>query len=240
MNTAVDNKDKKLSPAACVPAHVAIIMDGNGRWAKSRLMPRSYGHLKGMERMIGLLEHAFDVGVRYVTVYALSTENLSRPKEEVDALFGLFRKYFNEYARKIIERESRLCILGDVTALPSDIQDMVAEIESQSRRFEGRCVNIALNYGARDEIVRAVNLAAERGEKVDKESFSSLLYTSGQPDPDLIIRTGKEKRLSNFLLWQAAYAELYFSDKMFPAFSDKDFDAALKDYASRERRFGKV
>ena len=240
MNTAVDNKDKKNSPAACVPAHVAIIMDGNGRWAKSRLMPRSYGHLKGMERMIGLLEHAFDVGVRYVTVYALSTENLSRPKEEVDALFGLFRKYFNEYARKIIERESRLCILGDVTALPSDIQDMVAEIESQSRRFEGRCVNIALNYGARDEIVRAVNLAAERGEKVDKESFSSLLYTSGQPDPDLIIRTGKEKRLSNFLLWQAAYAELYFSDKMFPAFSDKDFDAALKDYASRERRFGKV
>ena len=240
MNTAVDNKDKKLSPAACVPAHVAIIMDGNGRWAKSRFMPRSYGHLKGMERMIGLLEHAFDVGVRYVTVYALSTENLSRPKEEVDALFGLFRKYFNEYARKIIERESRLCILGDVTALPSDIQDMVAEIESQSRRFEGRCVNIALNYGARDEIVRAVNLAAERGEKVDKESFSSLLYTGGQPDPDLIIRTGKEKRLSNFLLWQAAYAELYFSDKMFPAFSDKDFDAALKDYASRERRFGKV
>lgn len=240
MNTAVDNKDKKPSPAACVPAHVAIIMDGNGRWAKSRLMPRSYGHLKGMERMIGLLEHAFDVGVRYVTVYALSTENLSRPKEEVDALFGLFRKYFNEYARKIIERESRLCILGDVTALPSDIQDMVAEIESQSKRFEGRCVNIALNYGARDEIVRAVNLAAERGEKVDKESFSSLLYTGGQPDPDLIIRTGKEKRLSNFLLWQAAYAELYFSDKMFPAFSDKDFDAALKDYASRERRFGKV
>ena len=240
MNTAVDNKDKKTSPAACVPAHVAIIMDGNGRWAKSRLMPRSYGHLKGMERMIGLLEHAFDVGVRYVTVYALSTENLSRPKEEVDALFGLFRKYFNEYARKIIERESRLCILGDVTALPSDIQDMVAEIESQSKRFEGRCVNIALNYGARDEIVRAVNLAAERGEKVDKESFSSLLYTGGQPDPDLIIRTGKEKRLSNFLLWQAAYAELYFSDKMFPAFSDKDFDAALKDYASRERRFGKV
>ena len=240
MNTAVDNKDKKPSPAACVPAHVAIIMDGNGRWAKSRLMPRSYGHLKGMERMIGLLEHAFDVGVRYVTVYALSTENLSRPKEEVDALFGLFRKYFNEYARKIIERESRLCILGDVTALPSDIQDMVAEIESQSKRFEGRCGNIALNYGARDEIVRAVNLAAERGEKVDKESFSSLLYTGGQPDPDLIIRTGKEKRLSNFLLWQAAYAELYFSDKMFPSFSDKDFDAALKDYASRERRFGKV
>lgn len=226
--------------AARIPAHVAIIMDGNGRWAKRRFMPRSYGHLKGMERMIGLLEHAFDIGVRFVTVYALSTENLSRPKEEVDALFGLFRKYFNEYARKIIERESRLCILGDVSALPQDIRQMVAKIEKESARFDGRCVNIALNYGARDEIVRAVNLAVDRGEKVDKAGFSSLLYTQGQPDPDLIIRTGKEKRLSNFLLWQAAYAELYFSDKMFPAFSDKDFDAAIKDYASRERRFGKV
>lgn len=203
-------------------------------------MPRSYGHLKGMERMIGLLEHAFDLGVRYVTVYALSTENLSRPKEEVDSLFGLFRKYFQEYARKIIERESRLCILGDVSALPADIREMVAQVQAESASFKDRCVNIALNYGARDEIVRAVNLAVERGEKVDKAGFSSLLYTGGQPDPDLIIRTGKEKRLSNFLLWQAAYAEFYFSDKMFPAFSDRDFDAAIKDYAARERRFGKV
>ena len=233
--------DNEKSPAqGCIPAHVGIIMDGNGRWAKSRFMPRSYGHLKGMERMIGLLEHAFDVGVRVVTVYALSTENLSRPKDEVDALFGLFRKYFGEYARKIIERESRLCILGDMSALPADIRGMAEKVEAESARFTGRRVNIALNYGARDEIVRAVNLAVSRGERVTKESFASLLYTGGQPDPDLIIRTGKERRLSNFLLYQAAYSELYFSDKMFPAFSDRDFDAALKDYAARDRRFGKV
>ncbi len=235
---AYDNE--KNLPAARIPAHVGIIMDGNGRWAKNRFMPRSFGHRRGMERMIGLLEHAFDVGVRTVTVYALSTENLSRPKDEVDALFGLFRKYFDEYARKIIDRESRLCILGDISVLPADIREMVERRKAESAHFTERCVNIALNYGARGEIVRAVNLAVARGEKVTEESFAALLYTGGQPDPDLIIRTGKELRLSNFLLYQAAYSELYFSDKMFPAFSDKDFDAALADYASRERRFGKV
>lgn len=223
-----------------VPAHVGIIMDGNGRWAKSRLLPRSVGHRHGMERMIGLLEHAFDVGVRTVTLYALSTENLQRPKDEVDALFGLFRTYFKGYVSRIIERECRLCILGDVTALPQDLQEMIADAEKQTAGYAGHAVNIAINYGARDEIVRAVNIAVERGEPVTKESFSALLYTGGQQDPDLIIRTGKEKRLSNFLLYQAAYSELYFSDKMFPAFTDEDFDEALRDYATRQRRFGKV
>lgn len=226
--------------AANIPVHVGIIMDGNGRWAKSRLLPRSVGHKNGMERMIGLLEHAFDRGVKTITVYALSTENLSRPKEEVDALFSLFRTYFTQYVKKIVERESRLTILGDVTALPEDIQKLIADAERVCSRFTERSVNIALNYGARDEIVRAANLAIAAGKPVTKEEFSKYLYTRGQSDPDLIIRTGKEKRLSNFLLYQAAYSELYFSDKMFPAFSDKDFDAALEDYAMRTRRFGKV
>ncbi|MBQ9081496.1 MAG: di-trans,poly-cis-decaprenylcistransferase [Clostridia bacterium] len=225
---------------ADIPAHVGIIMDGNGRWAKSRLLPRSFGHRQGMERMMGLLNHAFSVGVKTVTVYALSTENLSRPKEELDSLFRLFREYFSKYVQQIIEKKSRLCVLGDVTVLPEDVQKLTAKAVRDSAHFTEKCVNVALNYGARDEIIRAVNLAVEKGERVTKESFSSLLYTKGQKDPDLIIRTGNEKRLSNFLLYQAAYSELYFSEKMFPAFSDEDFDEAIKDYKNRTRRFGKV
>ena len=225
---------------ADIPSHVGIIMDVNGRWAKSRLLPRSFGHRQGMERMMGLLNHAFSVGVKTVTVYALSTENLSRPKEELDSLFRLFREYFSKYVQQIIEKKSRLCVLGDVTVLPEDVQKLTAKAVRDSAHFTEKCVNVALNYGARDEIIRAVNLAVEKGERVTKESFSSLLYTKGQKDPDLIIRTGNEKRLSNFLLYQAAYSELYFSEKMFPAFSDEDFDEAIKDYKNRTRRFGKV
>lgn len=223
-----------------IPLHVGIIMDGNGRWAKSRFLPRSVGHKAGMIRMIELLEHAFDRGVKYVTVYAFSTENFSRPKEEVDALFNLFRNYFMREVDRVIERKSRVKILGDVTALPDDIQQMIAEAERKSEGFGERQVNIALNYGSRPEIVAAVNKAVETGKKVTEESFSAMLYTGGIPDPDLIIRTGKEVRLSNFLLWQAAYAELYFSDKMFPDFSDGDFDLALEEFAKRTRRFGGV
>lgn len=223
-----------------IPLHVGIIMDGNGRWAKSRFLPRSVGHKAGMTRMIELLEHAFDRGVKYVTVYAFSTENFSRPKEEVDALFNLFRNYFMREVDRVIERKSRVKILGDVTALPDDIQQMIAEAERKSEGFGERQVNIALNYGSRPEIVAAVNKAVETGKKVTEESFSAMLYTRGIPDPDLIIRTGKEVRLSNFLLWQAAYAELYFSDKMFPDFSDGDFDLALEEFAKRTRRFGGV
>jgi undecaprenyl diphosphate synthase len=233
-------KDKKGKNELCVPKHVGIIMDGNGRWAKSRLLPRSAGHKMGMERMIGLLEHAFDIGIERMTLYAFSTENFSRPKEEVDALFDIFRTYFMKYMQRVIARKTRMKIIGDVTALPEDIQAQIAEAEEESSVYNEHWLNIALNYGSRPEIVRAVNLAVERGEKVTEESFSSLLYTGGQPDPDLIIRTGKEVRLSNFLLWQSAYAELYFSDKMFPDFSDKDLDEAVKNYSARQRRFGKV
>ncbi|MBP5242688.1 MAG: di-trans,poly-cis-decaprenylcistransferase [Clostridia bacterium] len=215
-------------------------MDGNGRWAKARLMPRSFGHKKGMERMIDLVEHAFDRGVKTITVYALSTENLFRPQEEVDALFGLFRSYFSKYAKKLIEKRCRLTVLGDVKALPDDVQALIADAEKESEKFEEHRVNIALNYGARAEIARAVNQAITAGKPITEAEFSDLLYTAGQGDVDLIIRTGKEKRLSNFLLWQAAYAELYFSDKMFPDFTNENFDEALADYAARTRRFGKV
>ena len=223
-----------------LPKHIALIMDGNGRWAKKRLMPRSFGHKKGMERMIGLMEHAFDLGVDYITVYALSTENLNRPKEELAGLFDLIRNHFAEYMERICARGVRLRVIGDTSLLPTDVQEILIASQAKTEKYEGKGINVALCYGARAEIVRAANLAIERGEPLTEESFSFLLYTGGQPDPDLIIRTGKEVRLSNFLLWQAAYAELYFSDKMFPEFSDKDLENAIEWYGARVRRFGKT
>ena len=223
-----------------IPSHIAIIMDGNGRWAKKRMMPRSMGHKHGMERMVGLMERAFELGVQYITVYALSTENLKRPQEELDALFNLFRNNFKQALGKVCARGVRLRALGDVSLLPEDIVKVLRESEEETAKYEGRGINIAVCYGARDEIVHAVNAAIEKGEKVTEESFAKLLYTHDLPDPDLIIRTGKEVRLSNFLLYQAAYSELYFSDKMFPEFSDKDLDKAIISYSKRTRRFGKT
>ena len=225
-----------------IPQHIAIIMDGNGRWAKRKLMPRSFGHRKGMERMIALMERAFEIGVNHVTVYALSTENLHRPKEELDSLFDLVRKYFNEYMGRVCTRGVCFRVLGDISLLPADVQRILKEAEENTRKFKegGKSVNFAFCYGARDEIVRAVNLAVDKGEKVTKETFAQLLYTKEIPDPDLLIRTGKEIRLSNFLLYQAAYTELYFSKKMFPEFSNKDLDRAILEYNRRTRRFGKT
>ena len=190
--------------------------------------------------MIGLMERAFDLGVSYVTVYALSTENLKRPQEELEGLYNLIRNHFKKYMARVLQRGVRLRVIGETQLLPDDVQKILRESEEETAHFEGKGVNIALCYGARAEIVRAANLAVERGERVTEESFSSLLYTQGQPEPDLIIRTGKEIRLSNFLLWQAAYAELYFSDKMFPAFSDKDLEKAIEWFSGRTRRFGKT
>ncbi len=223
-----------------IPRHIAIIMDGNGRWAKKRLLPRSAGHKKGMENMIKLMEHAFDLGVDYTTVYALSTENLKRPTEELNGLYNLLRSYFEEYIDKICSRGVRFRALGDLSLLPADVQEILRKAEERTSMHQGKGVNVAIAYGARDEIVRAANQAVEKGEKVTEESFSKLLYTSETPDPDLVIRTGKEVRLSNFLLYQAAYAELYFSDKMFPAFNEKELDKAIVDFSKRTRRFGKT
>ncbi len=229
-----------ITKSTKIPAHIAIIMDGNGRWAKKRLLPRSAGHKKGMERMIGLMEHAFDLGVRYVTVYALSTENLLRPQEEIEGLFNLIRNHFKEYIGRICAKGVRFRAIGDVSLLPVDVQKILRDAEADTANYEGKGINVALAYGARAEIVQAVNLAIEQGERVTEESFARLLYTKEVPDPDLIIRTGKEVRLSNFLLYQAAYAELYFSGKMFPAFSDKDLETAILHFSGRTRRFGKT
>ncbi len=223
-----------------IPTHIAIIMDGNGRWAKKRLLPRSAGHKHGMERMVGLMEHAFDLGVSYVTVYALSTENLKRPEEELTGLYNLVRNHFKDYIRRICARGARFRAVGNLSLLPPDVREILREAEEETACYSGKGVNMALAYGARDEIVHAVNRAVEQGERVTEESFSRLLFTGEVPDPDLIIRTGGEVRLSNFLLYQAAYAELYFSKKMFPAFSDKDLDEAILHFSGRTRRFGKT
>ncbi|MBQ7370087.1 MAG: di-trans,poly-cis-decaprenylcistransferase [Clostridia bacterium] len=223
-----------------LPKHIAIIMDGNGRWAKKRLMPRLKGHQQGVSRMVGLLQYAYKLGVDYMTVYALSTENLNRPKEELAGLYDLIRTQFESAMAQLDKYEVRVKIIGDVSLLPKDVQEIVQKVEKKTEKFTGKGLNVALAYGSRAELVRAVNQAIEAGEKLTEESLSNLLYTGGQPDPDLVIRTGKEKRLSNFLLYQSAYAELYFSDKMFPEFLDEDLQKAIEDYSNRTRRFGKT
>ena len=229
-----DNKQLKI------PAHVGLIMDGNRRWAKKRLMPTSAGHSAGLKRMVALAEHAKSVGVQYLTVYALSTENLARPQDELDKMFALIRKQFNACVEKLLKNGAAVKVIGDLSLLPEDVRELILEGVKKSPESADFTFIMALGYGARSEIVRAANIAVKNGKQVTEEDMSSLLYTGGIPDPDLIIRTGGELRLSNFLLWQAAYAELYFSGVLFPDFTDEEFDRAIADYSSRERRFGKV
>ncbi len=232
-------KEKKTEEAR-LPRHVAVIMDGNGRWAKKRLLPRSAGHKAGVKRMLSLVDQMFRRGVKYVTLYALSAENLARPQEELNELFSLLRAYFAENVQKLKAQEIRLSVIGDRSLLPADIVQAIEAGERDTLNCgKGRLI-LAIAYGGRQEIVRAVNAAVAAGKQVTAEAFSALLNTAEIPDPDLMIRTGRETRISNFLLWQAAYTELYFSEKMFPEFSEKDLDAALRDYALRERRFGRV
>lgn len=222
-----------------VPASVGIIMDGNGRWAKRRLLPRSAGHEAGMKRILGLVEHARSRGVKYLTLYALSTENLSRPREELEGLYSLFRKYFAQYAPRLSGSGAAVKVIGDISVLPRDVRQSIEDVCSQAPVQAEFTLVFAINYGSRAEIVRAANLAAGRGSLTERD-FAQLLYTADVPDPDLIIRTGGELRLSNFLLWQSAYAELYFSKVLFPDFDDRRLDEALKEYSRRNRRFGRV
>jgi undecaprenyl diphosphate synthase len=224
-------------------------MDGNGRWAKKRLMPRSYGHNAGMNAMITIAEKAKEMCINYLTVYALSTENLSRPKEELEGLYTLFRKYFMVNVNKLIAGGAAVKVIGDYKALPEDICKLIEEAHTSSPKDGKFTFIIALNYGSRAEITRAANSAIalakqaeQNGENfmLSESDMAGLLYTDNIPDPDLIIRTGGEKRLSNFLLYQAAYAELYFTDVLFPDFTAEEFEKAIEDYSRRTRRFGKV
>ena len=223
-----------------LPAHIALIMDGNGRWAKRRFRPRSYGHRMGVQNMVRICSHAFRLGVRIVTVYALSTENLYRPREELDGLFELIRTYFSKKKDKLLEMGVKINVIGDLTVFPADIRENILRMMDETNGCTDGLFNICLDYGSRQEIVRAVNAAVAQGRFVDEASFSALLQTGGLPDPDLIIRTGGEVRLSNFLLYQAAYSELYFSNKMWPEFSKRDLEKAIENYSARDRRFGNV
>lgn len=224
-----------------LPAHIAFIMDGNGRWAKRHFRPRVFGHKMGVQNMLKLCAHAYKLGIKVVTVFALSTENLSRPQEELDGLYELFRTTFQKQKGKIYELGVRINVMGDISVLPLDVQEVLIETMQETARFAAEgLLNICINYGARQEMVRAVNNAVSFGRFVDENSFKTLLYSAGIPDPDLIIRTGGEVRLSNFLLYQAAYSELYFSNKMWPEFSKRDLERALVNYAMRDRRYGNV
>ena len=223
-----------------IPRHVAVIMDGNGRWAKKRLLPRGAGHKAGMNRMIALSEHIFDRGVTFCTLYALSTENLSRPKEELDGLYALFREYFPRNTQTLKKKNITLKVIGDRSLLPADVVRLICEGEALTAGGTRGTLLLAIGYGGRQDILAAVNAAVRQGREVGMEEFSAMLSTGDIPEPDLLIRTGGEVRLSNFLLWQSAYSELYFTDVLFPDFSDKELDRALEVYAGRERRFGKI
>ena len=224
-----------------LPRHVGLIMDGNGRWAKKRLMPRSYGHNAGMNAMIELARHAKELGINYLTVYTLSTENLAkRPEDELEGIFNLLRKYFSGYVKKLYKHGARVKVIGDISPLPTDVRELLEDGEKNSPAEAEFTLTFAINYGGRAEIVRAAKALAAEGKEICEEALSKYLYTAGIPDPDLIIRTGGEVRISNFLLWQAAYAELYFTPVLFPDFSCDEFDKALEEFANRNRRFGGV
>lgn len=229
-----------------VPNHIAIILDGNGRWAKKRGMPRSYGHVKGCENLEDICEVAKELGVKYLTVYAFSTENWKRSKEEVDGLMKLFRNYLKKCIKISQKNNMRVKVIGDVSAFDPDIQESIVKLENFSKDFTELHFQIALNYGSRDEITRAVNrmLEDQKAGKletpVEEETISNYLDTAGIPDPDLMIRTSGEQRLSNYLMWQHAYSEFYFTDVPWPKFDKAELVKALEAYTSRDRRYGKV
>ena len=229
-----------------VPNHIAIILDGNGRWAKKRGMPRSYGHVKGCENLEDICEVAKELGVKYLTVYAFSTENWKRSKEEVDGLMKLFRNYLKKCIKISQKNNMRVKVIGDVSAFDSDIQESIVKLENFSKDFTELHFQIALNYGSRDEITRAVNrmLEDQKAGKlttpVEEETISNYLDTAGIPDPDLMIRTSGELRLSNYLLWQLAYTEFYFTDVPWPDFKRDELVKAIEKYNERDRRYGGV
>ena len=232
-----------------VPRHIAVIMDGNGRWAKKRGLPRKAGHKVGAETFRTIATYCKDIGVQYFTVYAFSTENWKRPQDEVDALMNLFRSYLKEAAETMFERGVAVRVLGDLTVLPEDIRAQIAEVDEIADRLgpDAATASLCINYGGRDEIKNAVRAIAQRvkngelaPEDITEDTITANLYTAHMPDPDLIIRPSGEIRTSNFLLWQSAYSEYYFTDVLWPDFKTTDLDAAIDNFNNRNRRFGGV
>ena len=230
-----------------LPVHLGIIMDGNGRWAKKRGLPRSAGHAAGAQNFRKITRYCSQIGIRYLTVYAFSTENWTRPQEEVSALMRLFRQYLEEALRDFRDDDIVVRFLGDVSAFSAPLRELITETQELSASRSGMVLNIAMNYGGRAELAHAfqdlarrVQEGSLRPEDITEERISSALYTAGQPDPDLIIRPSGEHRTSNFLLWQSAYAEYVIMDILWPDFRPADLDAALREYANRSRRFGGI
>ena len=228
-----------------MPKHVAVIMDGNGRWAAKRNLVKKAGHKAGADTLEKISRHADKLGIKHFTVYAFSTENWKRNEEEVSGLMDLLRKYLDDHIKRAKRDNIRVDVIGDVTRLDKDIQEKIESLKEISKDKTGLFLHIALNYGGRDEILRAVRKMAEdikEGKKeisdIDEKFFSSYLDTKDIPDPELLIRTSGEERISNFLLWQIAYSEMNFSEKLWPDYTEKDFDEAIYNYQHRERRFG--
>ena len=237
---------KQKTPAdRPVPTHIAIVMDGNGRWAKKRGMPRQAGHKVGAEAFRTIANYAKAIGLKYLTVYTFSTENWKRSAEEVNAIMDLLEKYLREILRDMDKNRVRFCFFGDLSRLSPQLQEEARLAAEESKKYSGVQVNFCLNYGGRAEIVRAAQQFARdcvegkcRPEELTQERFSDLMYSTGIPDPELVIRPGGELRTSNFLLWQSAYAEYYFTDVLWPDFGPKDLEKAIAAYNGRNRRFG--
>ena len=226
-----------------MPRHIAIIMDGNGRWATKRALPRTAGHAAGAETFRKIATYCKNIGVEYLTVYAFSTENWKRPPEEVGAIMSLLEKYLHEAIETMEKDGINLRFLGDLSPLSPELRALISNTDAISEKIDGFRVNVCVNYGGRDEILRAAKAYARdysvRGD-ITEEEFGKYLYTADIPDPDLVIRPSGETRISNFLLWQSAYAEFYFTDVLWPDFGEKELDRAIASYRSRNRRFGGV
>ena len=237
---------KEKTPAdRPVPTHIAIVMDGNGRWAKKRGLPRQAGHKVGAEAFRTIANYAKAIGLKYLTVYTFSTENWKRSEAEVNAIMDLLEKYLREAIADMDKNRVRFCFFGDLTQLSPELQEEARIAAERSKKYEGVQVNFCLNYGGRAEIIRAAQKFAKdcaegkcRPEELTQERFSDLMYSAGVPDPELVIRPGGELRTSNFLLWQSAYAEYYFTDVLWPDFGPKDLEKAIAAYNGRNRRFG--
>ena len=242
-----ENKEEIQLDFDNIPKHIAIIMDGNGRWAKQRKLPRSMGHKAGVETIRRILKEADRLGVKYITLYAFSTENWKRPKDEVDALMKLLVQYLTNEVEGLHQNGVILRILGDINALPGAVKEKICEAIDLTKNNKGIVLNVAFNYGGRNEIVRAIkNIVSDvesgnvNEENIDENLISNYLYTKDSPDPDLIIRPSGEQRISNFLLWQCAYSEFWYSNVNWPDFSESDLQRAIYDYQNRDRRFGGV
>lgn len=233
-------KIQKQTENENIPKHIAFIADGNGRWATEKGLPRFEGHKNGKDAIKKVIDRCFERNIETVSIFCFSTENFNRPKAEVDYIFDLFRKMKTDLQNSLIKRNSKFRLLGDVMLLPEDIRNLMQEITDATSSCTKHTLNLALAYGSRHEIVSAVNKLVEQGIKVDEKTFSNYLYTAGLPDPDLIVRASGEQRLSNFMLYQAAYSEFYFPKKYWPDFDASTVDECIEVYQKRKRRFGKI